>query len=66
MDVQPAAVALLLQLRILAHLSGDARLQLLLRTAGPVGDVFCAIAAAWLRNSTCETLQMTIHVHRQN
>jgi DNA polymerase family A len=41
------------QLRLLAHLSGDARLQQLLRTAGPAGDVFCTIAAAWLRNNTC-------------
>lgn len=43
-----------LQLRILAHLSGDSRLRQLLCTAGPAGDVFCAIAAAWLRNNACE------------
>ena len=42
------------QLRILAHLSGDIRLQQLLGTAGPAGDVFCAIAAAWLRNNACK------------
>lgn len=44
------------ELRILAHLSGDRRLQALLCTAGPAGDVFCAIAAAWLRGNTCKLL----------
>ena len=42
-----------LQLRLLAHLSRDPSLQRLLRAAGPAGDVFCTIAAAWLRNNTC-------------
>lgn len=36
------------ELRILAHLSGDARLQALLSQTGMGGDIFCLIAASWL------------------
>ena len=54
------------QLRLLAHLSNDARLQQLLCTAGPAGDVFCTIAAAWLRNNTCETRRQSRRKHHQS
>ena len=36
------------ELRVLAHLSGDPALLRLLRQAGPTGDAFRLIASAWL------------------
>lgn len=37
------------ELRLLAHFSGDRLLQQLLSQSGPGGDVFSLIAAAWLQ-----------------
>lgn len=37
-----------IELRVLAHLSGDAQLVQLLRRAGAGGDAFNAIASTWL------------------
>ena len=36
------------ELRVLAHLSGDAELIRLLRQAGAAGDAFQLIASTWL------------------
>ena len=38
-----------IELRVLAHLSGDARLMDILRQAGVSGDAFALIAKTWLR-----------------
>lgn len=42
-----------IELRVLAHLSGDARLIQVLRQAGTKGDAFALIAKTWLRKSNC-------------
>jgi len=43
-----------IELRVLAHLSGDAQLVQLLRRLGAGGDAFNAIASTWLGSGVAE------------
>jgi hypothetical protein len=42
-----------MELRVLAHLSGDEALVALLRQAGAAGDAFNLIASTWLGSGAC-------------
>jgi DNA polymerase I-like protein with 3'-5' exonuclease and polymerase domains len=42
-----------MELRVLAHLSGDPALLALLQQAGTAGDAFKHIAARWLGSGGC-------------
>jgi hypothetical protein len=48
----PSADYSQVELRLLAHFSGDRLLQQLLSQSGPDGDVFTLIAAAWLQQGS--------------